>query len=294
MEAQDLAVQPDGRIVVAGYTGPRFGSPTDFAVARYLADGTPDPTFGTAGVVVTDWHGSTDRAYAVLIQSDGRIVVAGHAGTPTVSGPDNDFAVARYTASGALDASFGDGGKAETGVAGLADFAYAAALQPDGSIVLAGRAGTTGGADPDVGLVRYLADGTLDPTFGRAGVVLIDVSGGSWDEASDVAIAGDGGILVAVQAVAGTTFDFALARFRSDGAVDTGFGTQGVVTTGFGAGDDFARGMSLQPDGRIVVVGQSSSATVSDFGIARYLADGTPRRRLRRRRTTGGRLLRRH
>src|SRR5262249_9417543 len=118
VEAQDVAVQPDGRIVLAGYTGPRFGSPTDFAVARYLADGTPDPTFGTAGVVVTDWYGSTDRAYAVLIQSDGRIVVAGHAGTPAVSGSDNDFAVARYTAAGALDASFGTGGKVATGVAG--------------------------------------------------------------------------------------------------------------------------------------------------------------------------------
>jgi uncharacterized delta-60 repeat protein len=77
------------------------------------------------------------------------------------------------------------------------------------------------------------------------------------------------------QAVAGTTFDVTLARFGSDGAIDTAFGTQGVVTTAFGAGEDFARGISLQPGGRIVVVGQSSGATVSDFDIARYLADGT-------------------
>src|SRR5262249_19405270 len=259
VEAQDLAVQPDGRIVVAGYTGARFGSTTDFAVARYLTDGTPDLDFGSGGAVVTDWHGSTDRAYAVLVRSDGKIVVAGHAGTPSLSTPSNDYAVARYTTIGELDASFGTGGKVETDVAGLADFAYAAALQPDGGIVLAGRAGIDGGADPDVGLVRYRGDGSLDTGFGSSGVVRIDVSGGSWDEASDIAITDEGAILVAVQAIVGTTFDFALARFRADGTLDVAFGTDGVATTAFGAGHDYARALSLQPDGRIVVVGQGSS-----------------------------------
>ncbi len=276
VEARDLALQPDGRIVVAGSTGAKFGSPTDFAVARYLADGTPDPSFGAGGVVVTDWHGTTDRAYAVLIQDDGKIVVAGHAGTPPTSATGNDYAVARYTSTGELDASFGTGGKAETNVAGRTDLAYAAALQPDGAIVLAGRAGVDGAADPDVGIVRYRGDGSLDATFGSSGVVLIDVSGGSWDEASDVAVTSDGAILVAVQALVGATFDYALARFRADGALDTAFGTHGVTTTAFAAGDDYARAMSLRPDGRIVVVGQASSATGSDFGVARYHADGSP------------------
>src|SRR5262245_21061337 len=146
----------------------------------------------------------------------------------------------------------------------------------------AGRAGIDGAADPDVGLVRYRGDGGLDPGFGGGGVVLIDLSGGAWDEASDIAIASEGGILVAVQAIVGTTFDFELARFRPDGTLDTSFGTQGVATTAFGAGHECARAISLQADGRIVVVGQASSATVPAFGMGRYLADGSHDPPLRR------------
>jgi len=272
VEAQDVALQPDGRIVVAGYTGVKFGSPADFAVSRFMPDGSLDGMFGTGGTVVTDWAGSTDRAYAVLVQGDGKIVVAGHAGS-AASG--SDFAVARYTAAGALDTSFGSGGKVSTNVAGQTDLAYAAALQPDGRIVVTGRAGVSGGADPDVGIVRYETDGHLDGSFGTGGVVLVDVSGGSWDEASDVGIAADGGILVTVQALVGGAFDFAVARFTPGGSLDTGFGANGVVTTDFGAGHDYVRALALQPDGRIVVAGQSASATVADFAVVRYEADGT-------------------
>src|SRR5262249_36943132 len=161
-----------------------------------------------------------------------------------------------------------------TNVAGQTDLGYAAALQPDGRIVVAGRAGVDGAADPDVGLVRYEPDGSLDAGFGAGGVVLVDLSGGSWDEASDVALQGDGGIVVAVQALAGGTFDFALARFTEEGGVDADFGTAGVATTAFGAGHDYARAMLLQPDGRIVVAGQGSSDTVADVALARYEANG--------------------
>jgi uncharacterized delta-60 repeat protein len=160
-----------------------------------------------------------------------------------------------------------------TTVAGLTDLAYAAALQPDGKLVVAGRAGVDGAADPDVGIVRYQSDGTLDQGFGDRGIVVIDLTG-VWDEASDVAIQNDGEILVAVQAQVGTAFDFALARFAADGTLDASFGTHGLASTDFGSGHDYARALALQADGRIAVAGQSASATVSDFGVARYQPDG--------------------
>lgn len=263
--AQALALQGDGRIVVAGYTG--SGRLADFALARYEANGSPDTGFGTAGVATTDFGGSTDRAYAVLIQDDGKIVVAGHAAIAN----QNDYAVARYTSAGAPDPGFGSGGRVTTNVGGVTDLAYAAALQPDGRIVVAGRAGTSGSADPDVGLVRYEPDGDLDPGFGNGGVALRDVGGSGWDEATALAVQEDGRIVVAV---AGSG-DFAVARFEADGrSLDPAFGTGGLVTTPIGAGTDHARAVAVQADGRIVVAGQASSATVSDFGIARYEADG--------------------
>jgi uncharacterized delta-60 repeat protein len=272
VEAQDVVVQPDGRIVVGGHVGARFGSPSDFALARYEADGSPDTTFGVAGAVVTDFAGFTDRAHQVLLQADGKIVLGGHA---TISG-GNDYAVVRYTAAGVLDASFGAGGKATANIAGATDLALAAALQADGKVVLGGRVAASGGADPDVGLVRFDASGALDPSFGQQGVVRSDLSGGSWDEVSAVAIAGDGGILVAVQALLGGTFDFVLAKFDPSGTLDPAFATAGVATTAFGTSDDSARALGILPDGRIVLAGQAKSPTVIDVALAVYQADGTP------------------
>ncbi|HEY8517316.1 MAG TPA: Calx-beta domain-containing protein [Candidatus Binatia bacterium] len=271
VEAYDVVVTTDGRILVAGYVSQTFSGRSDFALARYLADGTLDATFGSAGVAVTDFFGSTDRAYRILLQPDGKIVLAGHAAV--VLG-ENDFAVARYDANGALDASFGSGGLATVDIAGATDLASAAALQADGAIVLVGRVAASGGANPDVGVVRFLADGTLDPSFGGDGVVRIDLSGGTWDEAVGVAVASDGGILVAVQTILGASYDFLLARFRPDGALDTSFGTLGVSSHDFNGGDDFVRTLALLPDGRVVLAGQAESATVNDMALAVFQPSG--------------------
>ena len=272
-EAFDLAVQPDGRILVVGTT--RVGSNFDFAVSRFNADGTPDTSFGTSGSVFTDFSGAVDRAHAVLIQPDGAIVVAGHKALNGIAGIDNDFAVARYTTDGVLDTTFGTAGRASINIAGLADLAATAALQPDGAIVLAGRVGESGGGTEDVGLARFNADGTADTTFGNQGTVRIDYAAGGSDQAIGVIVQTDGRIVIAGAGSFGGTSEFLVARLNANGSRDDTFGSTGFVSLPFGTQQDFANAVALQPDGTILVAGQASSTTVSDFGLARLRGDGT-------------------
>ncbi len=271
---QALAVQADGRVVVAGYTALPVVFNQDMVVLRYNADGSLDTTFGSGGKVVTDFTGSTDRAYAVLVQADGKIVAAGIATLGSGTSADQDLALVRYLANGALDTGFGVGGKVTTNIAGTADFGYAAALQPDGKIVVAGRVAANGGANPDFGLARYLPNGTLDAGFGSSGIVRIDFGGNVWDEASDLAVQGDGKIVVGGQAAFGSSYRFALLRLNANGTLDTGFGTAGLVRTDFSTRNDYGRGLALQADGRIVLAGQVSGSLSADFGVARYLSSG--------------------
>jgi uncharacterized delta-60 repeat protein len=270
-EAHGLALQPDGKVVVVGTT--RVGTNFDFGVARYDEAGELDPDFGADGKTTTDFHGNVDRAHAVLVQPDGGIVVAGHAATTGPLGVDNDFAVARYTSGGEPDLGFGAGGKVTTDIGGRADLAYAAALQPDGKVLVAGRVAIDGGADPDVGMVRYTAGGAPDPDFGAQGISRTSLS--SWDEASDVVLQADGRSLVSVKALVGTTFQFMVARFESGGGLDGSFGSGGVATAGFSAQHDYAAALALQADGKIVVVGQASNLMTPDFALARFDGGGT-------------------
>lgn len=270
---RDMAVLPDDKIIVVGYG--RSGSQDDFAAARYNADGTTDYTFGSAGKAYVDFNGLTDRAHDVDVQSDGSIVLSGHAGVTSTAGPSNDFAVARLTASGGLDTTFSSDGRATVNIAGATDLGAAAALQADGAIVVVGRVGVSGGATPDVGAVRFTATGDLDAAFGAAGIVRIDYGSTGWDEATDVAVQSDGKIVIAGHVTLTTTSDYLIARLNVNGTRDTAFGTNGMTTLAFGALQDAASALAIQPDGGILVVGVASSSTVADMGIARYLNNGS-------------------
>jgi uncharacterized delta-60 repeat protein len=177
-------------------------------------------------------------------------------------------------APGALDTSFA-GGKVIVPMGMSDDYAFAMAVQPDGKIVVAGRAAEHRG---DLAIVRLERDGALDTSFGGGGKVLTDVAGGA-DTAYAVAVQPDGKIVVAGSATVGTSVDFVVARYRPDGALDTSFGataTPGLVTTAFGADADTAYALVLQPDGTIVVGGETyqGSATGVDFALARFDASG--------------------
>lgn len=273
--ASSLALQADGKIVAAGTDYVNFStdesSDTDFEIARYEADGTPDAAFGSAGQVTTDFDGFNDDAFSVLIQPDGRIVAVGSA---TSQATWYDFAAARYLRNGKLDTSFGTGGKVRTdfGSGGM-DQARSAQLQPDGRIIAAGFAVSPDGGTQNFAVARYTPAGKLDKSFSGDGLRQIDF-GSCCQSAKKVLLQDDGKIVVVGYPDSESSdSDFVLARMTPDGRLDPGFGHGGKVRTSFGDLNGGASGAALQPDGRIVAVGfQATSGTKSvQFAIARYL-----------------------
>jgi len=214
--AYAIALQADGKIVVAGTSYNADNYNYDFALARYRADGTPDLNFGAGGKTTTDLGGS-GAAYGIALQPDGRIVVAGASG--------GDVALARYDADGTLDTSFGEdnGGSKKGWVVtdfGGYDTTYALALQPDGKPLVA-----VNNEQGDFILARYTADGALDTGFGTAGIVTTDTECDSGTDstyrAHTLALQADGKILVAGEMKPGSGFcDFGerwvLARYQND------------------------------------------------------------------------------
>jgi uncharacterized delta-60 repeat protein len=256
--AADVAVQPDGKIVAVGIAN------GDFGVARYNGDGTLDAGFGSGGLVTTDF-GGFDQANGVALQSDGKIVVVGILG--------GAVGVARYNADGSLDSTFGSGGKVITDATATPDGGFDVAVTSAGKIVVGG--GTSFGAS-DFLIIRYNADGSLDSGFGSGGIVTTDFGGG--DIAFGIALTADGKITAAgvMRAAApGSPGDFALARYNSDGSLDSSFGSGGKVTTDFSSSDDTGNGLVIQPGGSITVAGiTGTAATGTSFAVARYTASG--------------------
>jgi uncharacterized delta-60 repeat protein len=240
-----VAIQSDGKIVVAGQSDSEFG------LARYTTAGALDTTFGSGGIVTTIISG-TDRVLSVVIQSDGKIIAAGYS--------NNNFALARYTTAGALDTTFDSDGIVTTDF-GSTDQIWSVAIQSDGMII------AVGSSNDNFALARYTTTGALDTTFDTDGKVTTDF--GSTDRAHSVAIQSDGMIVAVGDSYSGTDYDFALARYTTAGALDTTFDTDGKVTTDFGSTDQIWS-VAIQTDGKIVAVGKSDT----DFALARYTTAG--------------------
>ena len=268
---RSLVVQPDGKIVAAGWT---IGNPGgDFALARYNVDSTLDMGFGIGGRVTTDFGGGFEGVWSVALQEDGKIVAAGL----TQTGGISQIALARYNSNGTLDASFGTGGRLTTAFPGASvAIAFSVAVQPDGKVVVAGWTNIDGGAD--FALVRYTSTGTLDASFGTGGRVVTafpDSQGLSVAGVFSVAVQPDGKIVAAGDARLDGKYDFTLARYNSDGTLDAGFGAGGRVITDFAGSDDGAESVALQADGKIVAAGFTRASTYYDFALARYNDDGS-------------------
>jgi len=275
--AFDVALQADGKIIAAGTHfidfNPGEMSDTDFALARYNPDGTPDATFGTGGQVTTDFLGKEDDAFSVLIQPDGKIVAVGSANDPVNF---YDFAAVRYLSNGTIDTSFGVAGKVSTDFRGGGfDRAHSAALQPDGSIVAAGFAITVSGGSENFAVARYNSSGVLDTTFSGDGKTQINF-GSCCQSAYEVLLQSDGKIVtVGFPNSESSDSDFVVARLDSAGALDNTFGIGGKVRTSFGDLNGGAFGAALQADGKIVAVGFQATFTDTrvDFALARYLGE---------------------
>jgi uncharacterized delta-60 repeat protein len=264
--AHALVVQADGKLVAAGSA--TFGTNQDFAVARYNPNGTPDPSFGTGGRATIDIAGDFDEARALVLQG-GKPVAAGF--TFTGDAVTGDFALARFTAAGRPDGTFGTGGRVTTDFAGGFDDARALAVQ-GGKLVAAGAATT--GSGPDFALARYDGHGSLDPTFGTGGRVTTDFAPVFGDADEINALTVQQGKLVAAGSSftgGGLRFDFALARYRPNGELDASFGTGGTTTTDFARREDRAQALVLQ-GGRPVAVGSAVTGSGAQvFALARYL-----------------------
>lgn len=264
-QASAMVIQPDNKIVVVGAaTGT---ADLDFAVARYFPDGGPDFSFGTQGRTTTHFGAGNDSARAVVLQSDGKIIVAG----PAHDATGLHLGLVRYTANGTLDTTFGNGGKVVAAI-GSVDSANAVALQSDGKIIVAGF--TSGGSFQDSVLARFNPNGTLDTTFGTTGSTATSLASNN-DEITAIVVLGDDSIQAVGHGIDGTFEDFILTRYTANGALDTGFGTNGVVVSDLFSSDDVARALAIQTDGKIVVAGSSSNGSNRGFAVARYSATGT-------------------
>ncbi len=274
--ANDVAVQADGKLVVAGSSG------SDFALTRYNTNGALDATFGLGGTVHTDFPvGQGGFANALVIQPDGKIVLAGSATDPGTF--NSAFALVRYNTDGSLDTSFDTDGRVVTPFAGSSADASAIALQPDGKLVVAGASTDSSTFNSVFALARYNTDGSLDSAFDTDGKVTTDFPGLTFERANAVAIQADGRI---VAAGLGNSA-FALARYNTNGSLDSGtgsdatpadmFGTGGMVTTAFGGSFEEARALAIQADGRIIAAGQTALSVASEdnFALARYNTDGS-------------------
>jgi uncharacterized delta-60 repeat protein len=277
-----VAVQEDGKVVVAGSTGESRTGKFDFVIWRYRVDGTPDPSFSGDGKVITDLAGRRDTANAVGIQPDGKIVIVGSSG--------RYFAVIRYNADGTLDSSFSDGGKVLLEFDDLySSSANDLALQGDGRIVAAGNVRSDHLSD--MAIARFNPDGSLDSGFSGDGKVRTDFGlnyATRGDRANGVAIQPDGKIVVGGSGGKSNAGNFFAARYNADGSLDSSFGEGGSADVDFtdepgGEGgaswiyhSDYAHDLALQPDGKIVLTGNTSPGGICGcyIGVVRLSADG--------------------
>ncbi|HKS54035.1 MAG TPA: Calx-beta domain-containing protein [Steroidobacteraceae bacterium] len=263
-----MAIAPDGKIVMVG------GKFIDFVLARFNADGTVDTDFGVDGKVTTDLAGgfAQERARAVAIQPDGKIVVAGEA---AMASGDLAVALVRYNADGTLDTTFGTGGKVFGSMVGRA---FDVAVLPDGRIVIAGDSPVANNPNDfgDFLLARFQANGLLDTTFGTLGSVVHDMSSRT-DLARNIVVQPNGALVVS-----GDPFGSdparrtSVARYDADGHLDATFAGGGKLVL---AGAYVGRGLALQNDGRLVLVGTVPVLNVQNdfthFAVMRLNADGT-------------------
>ena len=288
-----VALQPDGKIVLGGtiYNGTSaYGY--DFAFARLNANGSLDSSF--RNLTPYSYFESTvanDAGQSVLVQPDGKIVLAGSSS----NGTDFNFSVVRVLVDGNSDGRFGaywntmaDGtinrtGKFSGGIGRGNDYGTSAVLQADGKIIVAGRTLTGSGldlsfsgADDDFALIRLRTDGTLDQDFGVNGQVVVQAglfNGGAYS----VTLQLDGKIVVAGHALNGTDDDFALIRLDVNGTLDPSFGNGGKVIVPVGASNDIAQSVTIQPDGKIVVAGASHNLVTgnTEFSVVRLNTNGS-------------------
>lgn len=265
-EANALVVQPDGKILMAGYI--TLSSSQEMAVMRLDATGLPDPGFGLNGIVFTSFDGLIPtHAYGndMALQPDGRILVCGTTG----AGNAGDIAVARFEQNGTLDDSFSFDGKVILDINGYSDESHAIAIQPDGKILVAGATSIDGQRDAVV--VRLLENGSTDPSFGNNGALTLSISTTLDDIVQAIAVQPDSRIILA----GNSGPDGMAVRLLSIGSLDASFNGSGIFVNTLLFATNSEQDVRLQPDGKILLGGSLQfSGEQSTMGLLRLLSTG--------------------
>lgn len=262
-----ITIQSDGKVLVSGYMFNSTNNNYDMAIYRFTTKGALDTTFNGSGKKALAFgSGRQDMANAILVQPNGKILVAGT--TQDVSFGNGNFAIARLNANGSLDTTFNSTGKQTTNLGGNDTVGISGmAIQSDGKIILGGSKDT--GTVQLFALVRYTSTGKLDKAFNGTGKKVFDFSGsGVTNWISSVAFqAADKKIL----ACGLSNDDFALVRLNVNGSLDKTFNSTGKVTIDFG-GADICRSVVIQPaDGKYVLTGTYNDGSAFHWALARIL-----------------------
>lgn len=261
-----VAIQPDGKILVLAQTD-NDEFVTTYVLLRYDSAGALDSTLDGDGVLVIGGMIPRD----VAVQGDGKILLGGAVLIHSPDALSADFAVSRLDSTGSPDTTFSDDGIATADFGGRFDNATAIAVQADGKIVLTGSSRKTGDSPQQLGVARFNDDGSPDMSFSDDGMQRTKFSADPRGPTS-VAVQLNGKVVIG-WSVGSETTDFGLARFKSDGTLDTTFSGDGKVRTSFLANNELY-GLGLQADGKIVAAGAAAGPSGGDFALARYKLGG--------------------
>ena len=267
--AYDIVMQSDNKFVVGGYADNSSGI-SEFALARYSNSGSLDTTYGTSGKVTTAFNGQDDTCYAIDIDDDDSIVATGYA---QVGASEYSVALAKYSSTGALDATFGSGGKVTTSIGSLMDIALDITIQSDHTILVAGINYTTASTS-DLAVLKYTSAGALDTTFDSDGIATTNIIGASVEVAYGIAVKSDGTIYLT--GAAASTYPVLVVSFDSTGALNTSFDTDGKVTEEVGSAWSLANAMVMQGDGKVIQAGYAADMALGKyvFALQRYDTNG--------------------
>jgi uncharacterized delta-60 repeat protein len=270
--ARGAILQANGKITAAGMHNLDNGVNREFAIVRFIVTGNLDTTFNTIGKALHSFGGSAtdDWGHAVAIQTDGGLVMVGRSD----AAGDPDFAILRLTTSGALDTTFNTTGKVTYQfTASQMEIARTVTVDLQGRVIVGGYGNS--GTRFQAAILRLNTNATLDTTFKTIGKGLVAL-GSSDDSFLALTLQTNGHLLAGGVTYNGSDFEMAVARFLTDGALDTTFSTVGSSIQSFGSGrNDWLFGVALQSNGRIIAAGSSLSGTDADFTILRMSTDGT-------------------
>jgi len=267
--AKSMALQQDGKIILVGYGKKSLASFKGLSMARYLQNGEIDYDFGNYGVIHRVTKELEGEAYSVAIQKDNKIVVTGYSISPSTN--NEEITLIRFTENGNIDRLFGDKGFIVTEISEEKDVAESIAIQNDGKIIVVGT--TDHKPSPDIVLIRYNEDGSIDNSFGIGGIVITDINS-ALDIGKVVAIQKDGKIVVSGFTHVANKFYITLLRYDSNGDLDPTFGKSGIVITDIN-GRRGKMDMVIQSDGKIIVVSPSEVENSHHFTVLRFNSNGS-------------------